>query len=449
MFDHPGAQRQGRSGASTSAVDPTFSTSDTCADPGGIGTDGHGPVVAAPRDAEAREARVLQLLHALWLEDRPDWTTSDWWDAPLRDEVRELLWLPAGPALSGALADVPLEGSCPLAHADEAPPGWPAPGHAPGWPCACAVVVAAAWEACAAWVAAGAAASLVHAAGPSEVTFCPPPPARQVRDPAREELAVALRVSPTSMGNRIAAARELMSHPRLHGLVASAAVSAWGARLVAQELVGLPDELAQAVVDELADRVHERLTSGRRPWTSAEIGRAVRMIRLRRAPEHEKDARQRAFADGKVQVLPDRHGMAVLSALLDATDAHRIHRRLTAIAQGMDDPERSRDQVRADTLVDLLLGGVGDLRGSERGGQPPLLPHTGDAGTCGGAPWLPIPWPPIPASLVQARTPQARTPRSPELRAANPTGRRSTSSCRWPRFSAWRMALRTSPAWAR
>jgi hypothetical protein len=51
--------------------------------------------------------------------------------------------------------------------------------------------------------------------------------------------------------------------------------------------------------------------------------------------------------------------MATLIADLAATDAHRIHRRLSAIAAGLADPAdtRTRDQVRADVLVDILLGG--------------------------------------------------------------------------------------------
>ena len=48
--------------------------------------------------------------------------------------------------------------------------------------------------------------------------------------------------------------------------------------------------------------------------------------------------------------------MAFLQATLDATDALRIHRRLTALARGLDDPERTMDQKRTDVLADVLLG---------------------------------------------------------------------------------------------
>ena len=78
--------------------------------------------------------------------------------------------------------------------------------------------------------------------------------------------------------------------------------------------------------------------------------------------------------------------MAVLHALIDATSAHRIHRRLSAIAQGLEDQERSRDQVRADVLVDLLLGqaeGVAPGHGSVGGLSGPA--DSAPAGAVAGA----------------------------------------------------------------
>jgi hypothetical protein len=56
--------------------------------------------------------------------------------------------------------------------------------------------------------------------------------------------------------------------------------------------------------------------------------------------------------------------MATLIADLDATDADRVHRRLSAIAAGLastaaaagEPDSRTRDQMRADVLVDILLG---------------------------------------------------------------------------------------------
>lgn len=71
-------------------------------------------------------------------------------------------------------------------------------------------------------------------------------------------------------------------------------------------------------------------------------------------------------------------GMADLVARLDQTDAHRIHRRLSAIANGLRSDlagcgdARTQDQLRADVFVDLLLG---------RAAVPPAgkLPMSGSA----------------------------------------------------------------------
>jgi hypothetical protein len=220
------------------------------------------------------------------------------------------------------------------------------------------VVLAAAWEACAAWCAAGAAIALVDAAGSQPVSFKLPLSGHHITDPAREELARALRVTPNSMGNRISSARDLVGQPALVDLVRSSAISAWSARLVVLECADLEREQARAVVEDLCARIARRRDTGRRAWTSAEVGRAARMARRRLCGDADQPVRERAFARRRVQVFPDRNGMATLVADLDATDAHRIHRRLSSIANGLTDPAdpRTRDQVRADILVDLLLG---------------------------------------------------------------------------------------------
>ena len=317
-------------------------------------------VSVAPDVTAAREARFQQLIRAWWLDERPGWTESAWWDVSMRYDVRGLLWLPAGPQLAEALAEVGRIQRCVDTHQDEASGGpTPTPGQSPGWPCACMVVVAAAWEACGAWAAAGAGCALVDCAGPEEVTFQVPELGLRVSDPAREELASALRTSPGSMANRIAWARDLVVHPQLVELVSSATISAWAARLVVREVEDLSAEQATAVVGHVCRTLNQRRESGRRSLTSAEVGRAARRARLRLCPETDQEARQRAFADRRVQVLPAHNGMATIIADVDATDAHRIHRRLSAIATGLADPTdpRTRDQIRADVLVDVLLGG--------------------------------------------------------------------------------------------
>lgn len=124
------------------------------------------------------------------------------------------------------------------------------------------------------------------------------------------------------------------------------------------ELADLEPDQAADVVNEVCDRIGARLASGRRAWTSAEIARLARTVRRRRCGKADQDVRERAFSRRRVRVHPDTNGMSVLIADLADSDAHRIHRRIAALAQGLADPTdpRTSDQVRADVLVDLLLG---------------------------------------------------------------------------------------------
>jgi hypothetical protein len=368
----------------------------------------HGAGVRGPASGCAPdEERLARLLHRWWSDERPDWTDLSWWDATLREDVRRLLWLPAGPQLSVALAELPLQAECPVPHTQDRFLACPTPGHAPGWPCACQVVVAAAWEACAAWVAAGAARALVTAAGPEPVDFDVAGGSYQLHDPAREELAHALRWTVPSAGNRIAAARALVAHPGLVALVESATLSGWAARLVAEHLDGLTPAQADTVIQAVATRIRARLASGRRAYNSAEVNRLARMARLRVCPETEQQARIRAFADRRVVVHRRPDGMATLIADLAETDAYRIHRRLSAIAAGLQadassegQPEtRTRDQLRADVLADLLLGtGVST---STPPGADSVAPRPGSTGAAVADK------PPTPAESTDARVPPA------------------------------------------
>ncbi len=350
----------------------------------------------SPDPDSTREARLEALLRAWWREERPAWTEDSWWDSTLHEDVRRLLWLAPGPRLATALAELTSDGPCPMPHADDPVfPGWPTPGHAPGWPCACQIVTAAAWEACASWLAARSAAALVTAAGSKEVEFDIGEGRQRIHDPAREELAHALRTSIPAMGNRIGAARALTSHPRLMTLVESAAISAWAGRLVLDHLTDLGDHDADKVIEDVASRIHHRLATGRRPYHSAEVNRLARAARLRVCPETAQESRVRAFATRRVVVHPSGNGMATLIADLAEVDAHRIHRRLTAIAAGLQadatadgtaEP-RTRDQLRADILTDLLIGThhAQDGSGGPADGREPG-PEDGIAGSRAGQP---------------------------------------------------------------
>ncbi len=355
--------------------------------PPGAGTRGN---------ASAVEEYLRSGLRRWWRESRPAWVCDDWYDAPLRPEVRALTSLEPGPRLVSAVHAV-TTGSCPAPHHGEALPGAPAPGQVAGAPCACQLVVAAAWEACASWISARGACSTVDVAGPDLIEHRTST-GQTIADPAREELALVLSISPTSAHNRIMAARELLSHPDLLALVESGACSSWAARVIVLEVAPLTNAEARDVVADVVDRIRRRHLSGRRRWTPAELRRATRSARLRAHPDSEEQSRQAAWESRRVEILPGPPGMAVLQSLVAETDALRIHRRLTAIARGLDDKGRTLDQRRADLLVDSLLDA-----GRERADTPHTA-HTPDSPDSPDSPDAPdTPLPPSAPSAEDSR----------------------------------------------
>ncbi len=331
------------------------------------------PGVVFRRVAHSTAERAFESqTHMWWLASRPAWVAPGWYDAPLRPAVRHLLSLPPGPELAAALATIPdTVDACPADHSGELGPADP-PIGVPGSPCACMVVVAAAWDAQTSWSAERARRALTAAAGSEPIVLPAAGAAPRVVDPAREEIAAALRGSPASTAARIHAARQSARIPLLGSGAEAGAWSRTTAQLIAADLQDCPADTAADIAVELAGKVRQRHITGLRPWTGTETRRAAARITHRLAPGHTAAARRRAKAGRRVEIDHDAHGMSRITAHLPTLDAQRIHRRLTALAAGLDDATRTSDQKRADTLADLLLA-------------TPHSRHTpGCQGTCGG-----------------------------------------------------------------
>lgn len=310
-----------------------------------------------------------------WLLRRAAWTDAGWFDAPLRPKVKRLLALPPGPALVSALADLPMHGGCPAdpvtGHSPLAAPqatGSPELGH-PGHPCACLIVITAAWAAVNSWADAGQTRATVNAVAAQPITVAvdaDDPRMGTIGDPAVDECAPALRLSPRSCALRVESARALCQQPDLLAAVESGLLSSWAARLVSQDLGTLSASERDLVLDVLLARLRDRHDRGLRAWTFTELRAAVTRIVASVVADFSR-ARRRARQGRRVCVQDVGDGMAQLLAELPSETAHRIHRRLTAIARDLPtDDSRTRDQQRADVLTDLILDGPG-WRGAEDG----------------------------------------------------------------------------------
>jgi len=172
-------------------------------------------------------------------------------------------------------------------------------------------------------------------------------------DAGREEIGLALRVSPRSAQGRLDRARQLRDqtrYPGLAGLLAAGLTSHGHAAALISALDGLPDGLCATVVAH--HRVQARLLRSV-PWQVATTAVQI-AARLRdpAAAEHEHtQARDRRSV--RRDPLPD--GMAQIVATLTAEDAAALMARLQrAVAQARElGDARTADQVRADALAAL------------------------------------------------------------------------------------------------
>ncbi len=313
-------------------------------------------VTVAPLEGES----VLEVHGVAWFRDwwdasRPGWVDPSWWSMPLREEVAALLRLPAGPDLVAAMQHLQ-SGACPAGHGGEGMPGDPAPGSAPGFPCGCQLVLVAAWRAAMQWTAVRAAEALTDAVAAEPVVISGDGDARPgITDPAREEVAVAIRVVPGSAAVQMRRARALAAFPEAAQLAREGILPLPTVEAVCESASRLSAEDAGRVVGQWCRRVRGR-ARGRSPMNSAGAMRAATRLILA-APSH-REARKQARRGRRVELWAGDDGTTTLAAVLKEEDAMRVYRRLSAIARGLDDPDdcRGMDAKRADALVDLLLG---------------------------------------------------------------------------------------------
>jgi hypothetical protein len=314
---------------------------------------GSGTIAPTPGES-VLEAQGVALLCDWWAVRRPGWVDPSWWSMPMRPEVAALLRLPAGPKLLAVLQRLAV-GICPVRHAGEAIPGDPAPGSAPGFPCGCQLVLIAAWRAVTDWAAVRAGQAVVAAVGTEPVEIEGDGNRPGMVDPAREELAAATRLTQGTAAVVVRRSRALAAFPQAAELAAEGVLPLRTVETVCESASRLSEMDGQDVIQRWCRAVRGR-SRGRQPMTARGAARCANRL-IVAAPSHQ-GARRRARRGRRVELWADSDGTATLAAVLPEEDAHRAYRRLTAIANGLDDPadDRPIDARRADALIDVLLG---------------------------------------------------------------------------------------------
>jgi len=209
-----------------------------------------------------------------------------------------------------------------------------------------AILFMRAWERQARWVAAKSHHIIARVAGPRPANFD--------EDWAREEVATALGVAPSTAKHRLEVARQLAGPlSGTAGALERGEISAMHAVVLTEETASVPEVVATAVQAVVLPRAGRLTVSALRRV----VRRAVAVADPITAElEHASAAESRG-----VDCHPDNNGMATLEARLPAADAELVFTALDACAarKGTDDP-RSAHARRADVLVEWAVAALDD-----------------------------------------------------------------------------------------
>jgi hypothetical protein len=218
------------------------------------------------------------------------------------------------------------------------------------------------------------------------------------KDYVAEEVAVVLRLAPTTAMARLHQAAEHVARlPRMMELLELGQTSPLHLKVLAEATRDLAPELVAQVEARLLERA-EYLTVG-------EFRSAARRFAARLDPRITEKQHVDRVTQRRVEHFADEHGMATVWAYLPAPGAAKLMAAVDAHAHALvDEPgaERTLDQKRADVLTDLadLALGHPDLASANR----PAVQVTVALSTllgCDDAPGELAGYGPIPAALAR------------------------------------------------
>jgi hypothetical protein len=181
---------------------------------------------------------------------------------------------------------------------------------------------------------------------------------------AREEVAAALGLAPVTAGSRLKNAEQLCTRlPATLDALLAGRIKAMQATAITEASYVLANSLLPAFENRVLTRAPEQ--------TLAQLRQSVKRAVLRFDPASAEQRRQRAVEDRCVRISDAGDGMAWLTALLPAPQAHACYAKLDAGARlaPPQDP-RTLDQLRADLFVDAVLTGLSGTLPTKHGLQP-------------------------------------------------------------------------------
>jgi hypothetical protein len=176
-----------------------------------------------------------------------------------------------------------------------------------------------------------------------------------VDDEEREDVATALRLSPTTAQSRIDVARVLVGHlPNTISALSTGEISVAHATVIARETA---TAIRNGLSEESIFRVEQSALAHAEFHTPGQVASKVKTTIAKLAPEEFEELVDRARDSRRVSCYPEADGLATVIAILPAEDAQAVMKSIEAFIlkrNSEDAPEwsvLSADMKRADALT--------------------------------------------------------------------------------------------------
>jgi hypothetical protein len=186
-----------------------------------------------------------------------------------------------------------------------------------------------------------------------------------VDDEEREDVATALRLSPTTAQNRIDVARVLLGHlPNTISALSTGEISVAHATVIARETA---TAIRNGLSEESIFRVEQTALAHAEFHTPGQVASKVKTTIAKLAPEEFEEIVDRARDSRRVSCYPEADGMATVIAILPAEDAQTVMKSIEAFIlkrNSEDAPDwsiLSADMKRADALTYIASQALSSL----------------------------------------------------------------------------------------
>jgi hypothetical protein len=176
-----------------------------------------------------------------------------------------------------------------------------------------------------------------------------------VDDEEREDVATALRLSPTTAQSRIDVARVLVGHlPNTISALSTGEISVAHATVIARETA---TAIKNGLSPESVFRVEQTALAHAEFHTPGQVASKVKTTIAKLAPEDFEELVDRARDSRRVTFYPEADGMATVIAILPAADAQTVMKSIEAYILKQDAQDAadwsvlSADMKRADALT--------------------------------------------------------------------------------------------------